>query len=100
VFSPEREGVFIHPTSEVHPTAVLGRGTKIWHLAQVRERAVIGENCKISKAFGLYIGSPGRLKGFVSRNGYEMTIVERESSRLVYECSRTKEKLTIRFEVE
>lgn len=41
--------VFIHPTAEVSKEANIGEGTKIWNLAQVREKAEIGKNCIISK---------------------------------------------------
>ena len=41
--------VFIHPTAEVSPEAEIGAGTKIWNLAQVREKAVVGSCCIISK---------------------------------------------------
>ena len=41
--------VFIHQTAEVSENAVIGDGTKIWNLAQVRENTKIGENCIISK---------------------------------------------------
>lgn len=41
--------VFIHPTAEVSETAIIGKGTKIWHLAQVRNDARLGENCIIGK---------------------------------------------------
>ena len=44
---------FVHPTAEVHPDALIGDGTKIWNWAQVREEAVIGRLCVISK--GVYI---------------------------------------------
>ena len=40
----------IHETAEVSPDALIGRGTKIWHYAQVRESVVIGENCNIGKS--------------------------------------------------
>ena len=43
----------IHETAEVHPTAHIGPGTRIWHQAQVREEARIGGECIISK--GVYI---------------------------------------------
>ena len=45
--------VHIHPTAEVSPLATIGEGTKIWHQAQVRERARIGRSCVIGK--GAYI---------------------------------------------
>ena len=41
--------VYIHPTAEVSPEARIGAGTKIWNLAQVREKSVIGKDCIISK---------------------------------------------------
>ena len=41
--------VCIHPTAEVSDEAVIGDGTKIWNLAQVREKSVIGKDCIISK---------------------------------------------------
>lgn len=41
--------IFIHPTAEVSEKAKIGKGTKIWNLAQVREDCVIGEECIISK---------------------------------------------------
>ncbi len=44
---------FIHPTAEVSPQAVIGEGTRIWHQAQVREKARIGRDCIIGK--GAYI---------------------------------------------
>jgi acetyltransferase-like isoleucine patch superfamily enzyme len=43
----------VHPTAEVSPSAEIGPGTRIWHQAQVRERARIGANCIVSK--GAYI---------------------------------------------
>ena len=42
-------GVYVHPTAEVSPEAQIGDGTKIWNLAQVREKSVIGKYCIISK---------------------------------------------------
>lgn len=39
----------IHPTADVSPAASIGDGTSIWHQAQVREGACIGEQCIIGK---------------------------------------------------
>lgn len=50
----------IHTTAEVDPTAHVGKGTRIWHGAQVRERAHIGLDCMIGR--GVYIG-PGVIIG-------------------------------------
>ena len=44
---------FIHPTADVSPRAIVGRGVNIWHQAQVREGANIGANCIVGK--GVYI---------------------------------------------
>lgn len=40
---------FVHDTAEVSDDARIGRGTKIWNLAQVRENSTVGEDCIISK---------------------------------------------------
>lgn len=42
-------------SADVADTAVLGEGTKVWHLAQVREDAVIGPGGIIGR--GAYIGT-------------------------------------------
>jgi acetyltransferase-like isoleucine patch superfamily enzyme len=43
----------VHPTAEVSQSAEIGPGTRVWHQAQIRERARIGSNCIISK--GVYV---------------------------------------------
>jgi UDP-2-acetamido-3-amino-2,3-dideoxy-glucuronate N-acetyltransferase len=48
-----REYVFIHPTADVSPGAHIGRGTRVWHEAQIREGASLGESCIVGK--GAYI---------------------------------------------
>ncbi|MGA7205096.1 MAG: acyltransferase [Specibacter sp.] len=45
----------IAASADVSEQAVLGEGTKIWHLAQVREDAVLGENCIVGR--GAYVGT-------------------------------------------
>ena len=49
----------VEQSADVAFTALLGAGTKIWHLAQVREDAVLGEDCNIGR--GAYIGPGVRL---------------------------------------
>jgi UDP-2-acetamido-3-amino-2,3-dideoxy-glucuronate N-acetyltransferase len=49
----EHNPPFIHPTADVSPQAAIGPGTRIWHQAQVRERARLGANCIVGK--GVYI---------------------------------------------
>lgn len=45
----------VAPSADVSDKAQIGEGTKIWHLAQVREDAVLGANCIIGR--GAYVGS-------------------------------------------
>jgi len=45
--------------ADVDPSARLGSGTTVWHLAQVREDAVLGAQCVVGR--GAYIGSGVRL---------------------------------------
>lgn len=44
----------IHSTADVSSEAIIEKNVKIWHQAQVREGAVIGENVILAK--GTYIG--------------------------------------------
>lgn len=46
--------VFIAESADVDPTATLGAGSRIWHLAQVRSNARLGESCIVGR--GAYIG--------------------------------------------
>lgn len=41
--------IYIHETAEVSDKAEIGQGTRIWNQVQVREHAVIGESCILSK---------------------------------------------------
>lgn len=41
--------VYIHPSANVSPKAVLGAGTKVWINVQIREDASIGAGCILSK---------------------------------------------------
>jgi acetyltransferase-like isoleucine patch superfamily enzyme len=43
-------------SADVAGTAIIGEGTRIWHLSQIREGAVLGKNCNIGR--GAYVG-PG-----------------------------------------
>ena len=46
-------------SADVSPEAQVGDGSSVWHLAQVREGAVLGENCIIGR--GAYVGPGVRL---------------------------------------
>jgi acetyltransferase-like isoleucine patch superfamily enzyme len=47
--------VRVHPSADVDERAKLGPGTSVWHLAQIREGAVLGANCVIGR--GAYVGT-------------------------------------------
>ena len=66
--TPDRDGdghgaqlgaPFVDPSADVDARAVLGPGTRVWHLAQVRESAVVGAECTIGR--GAYLGPGVRL---------------------------------------
>ena len=49
----------IAPSADVSEAAVIGDGSAVWHLAQVRERAVLGRGCIVGR--GAYIGEGVRM---------------------------------------
>ena len=60
---------YIHPTAEVSNKATIGYNTRIWHQAQIREGAKIGEECIIGKGsyvdFDVTIGDRCKLQNGV-----------------------------------
>jgi len=64
------DGVFIHSTADVSDKAIIGAGTKIWNLAQIRENAKLGVNCVVSKNvyvdFEVKIGNGVKLQNNVN----------------------------------
>lgn len=60
----------IHPTAEISNGVTIGDGTLIWHQAQVREGAVIGSECTLSKGvyidIGVKIGNRVKIQNHVS----------------------------------
>ncbi|WP_405372109.1 MULTISPECIES: acyltransferase [unclassified Microbacterium] len=50
----------VHPSADIDDDVVLGDGTRVWHLAHVREGARVGTGCTIGR--GAYIG-PGVVMG-------------------------------------
>lgn len=44
----------IAESADIDPGAIIGAGTRVWHLAQVRGRAKVGTNCVVGR--GAYIG--------------------------------------------
>lgn len=61
---------FVHSTADVSPEASIGKGTRIWHQAQVREGAQIGRSCILGKGvyvdFGVVIGSLVKIQNYAS----------------------------------
>jgi acetyltransferase-like isoleucine patch superfamily enzyme len=57
-------------SADVDERARVGEGTSIWHLAQVREHAVIGANCIIGR--GAYVGPGVRLGDNVKLQNYAL----------------------------
>lgn len=55
-----RDGVNVVESADVADEAIIGFGSSIWHLAQVREHAHLGDNCIVGR--GAYIG-PGVVIG-------------------------------------
>lgn len=51
--------VRIIDSADVAGNAQIGEGSSIWHLAQVREDAVLGENCIVGR--GAYVGTGVRM---------------------------------------
>ena len=51
--------VRIQPSADVDPRAQIGDGSSVWHLAQVREDAVLGKNCIVGR--GAYVGTGVRM---------------------------------------
>ncbi|MDP9018470.1 MAG: N-acetyltransferase [Candidatus Eremiobacteraeota bacterium] len=61
-------GYFVHATATLEDGAQVGRDTKIWHQAQVRTRAIIGERCIIGKGafvdFDVVLGDDCKLQNY------------------------------------
>ena len=66
----QTKSVRIHSTADVSQSSSIGAGTCIWNQAQIRENAVLGENCNISKDvyidFGVSIGNNVKIQNGVS----------------------------------
>src|SRR3984885_5850284 len=70
-------------TADIDESAVIGLGTRIWHLAQVRENATLGSGCIVGR--GAYVG-PGVILG---------DNVKLQNYALVYEPARLENAVFI-----
>ena len=57
-------------SADVDEEASVGAGTTVWHLAQVREDAVVGRNCIIGR--GAYVGPGVRVGDNVKLQNYAL----------------------------
>ena len=73
----------VQPTADVDSRAVLGPGTTVWHLAQIREDARLGSGCIVGR--GAYVG-PGVVIG---------DNVKLQNYALVYEPARLEDGVFI-----
>lgn len=59
---------FIAHSADVSDSASIGENTKIWHLAQVREEAVIGADCVIGRGayidHGVTVGANSKIQNY------------------------------------
>ncbi len=71
------KAVFVHPSAAIFDIKNIGSGTKVWINVQIRESAVIGQNCILSKDVyidhGVKIGNFCKIQNSVSiYNGVEI----------------------------
>lgn len=57
-------------SADVDSRARIGAGSRVWHLAQIREDAVVGANCTIGR--GAYVGPGVRLGDNVKLQNYAL----------------------------
>jgi UDP-2-acetamido-3-amino-2,3-dideoxy-glucuronate N-acetyltransferase len=77
------DGAQVQPSADVDERATLGMGTTVWHLAQVRENARLGQGCIVGR--GAYVG-PGVIIG---------DNVKLQNYALVYEPARLEDDVFI-----
>src|SRR3990170_1598402 len=55
-------------SADVHSSARIGEGTSVWHLAQVREEAILGRNCVVGRGayidVGVSIGDNAKVQNY------------------------------------
>lgn len=78
-----RQQTHVEVTADVDVSAVIGAGTTVWHLAQIREGARLGRECIVGR--GAYVG-PGVIIG---------DRVKLQNYALVYEPARLEDAVFI-----
>jgi len=74
---------YVHPTSVVDKTAIIGNGTRVWHFVHVREDAEIGKDCVLADY--VYVG-----RGVKIGNGVKL-----ENRATVYEGVKIEDKVFV-----
>jgi UDP-2-acetamido-3-amino-2,3-dideoxy-glucuronate N-acetyltransferase len=75
--------VHVELTADVDSRATLGLGTAVWHLAQIREHAVVGAGCIVGR--GAYVGPAVIIGNNVKLQNYS----------LIYEPARLEDDVFI-----
>ncbi len=61
---------FAHASADIEPGAVIGAGTRVWHVAHIRAGAVIGAGCNLGRNVyvdaGVHIGDHVKVQNNVS----------------------------------
>ena len=78
-----RQRTQVEATADIDASAVIGAGTRVWHLAQIREGARLGRECIVGR--GAYVG-PGVIIG---------DKVKLQNYALVYEPARLEDAVFI-----
>lgn len=81
--SVDPSGARVMPSADVDDRAKIGAGSTVWHLAQVREGAVLGTGCIVGR--GAYVGPDVQLGDNVKLQNYA----------LVYEPARLEDGVFI-----
>ena len=63
-------GTRIVDSADVSPEATIGDGSSVWHLAQVREGAVLGAGCVVGR--GAYVGTGVRMGDHCKLQNYAL----------------------------
>jgi acetyltransferase-like isoleucine patch superfamily enzyme len=61
---------YLADSADVDERAVIGAGTSVWHLAQIREHAVLGQGCIVGR--GAYVGAGVRIGRHVKIQNYAL----------------------------
>lgn len=74
--------VRITDSADVAPSATIGEGSSVWHLAQVREDAVLGRGCIVGR--GAYIGTGVRVGDHCKVQNYALVYEPAELAEGVF----------------